>query len=414
MTPDAAAAVAVAEPETDAADWAAWRGPNGDGTAPDQTIPLAWDDPKNIVWKVKVPGRGHASPTVVENLVVLATADEEAEVQSVVAFNREHGEQVWKTDLHTGGFERRMHDKNTQATSTVAYDGEKLFAAFLNDKKISVTALDLNGNVLWQKDVGGFTAKFGYSASPTIYKGLLIVAADNPGGGWLAALNRETGDVVWLKKRPAVATYASPIVFDVGGKDQLVIAGADQIVSYDPNTGEQIWAVDGTTEACVGTVVRHGELVYASGGYPGKETICIHAGTGEVVWRNDQKSYVPSLLQFDGYLYAVDDGGVATCWNAETGEEQWKQRVGGNFSASPLLVGENIIVIDEAGKATVFKADPETFDRVAEHQLGDEAFATPSVSVNRLYLRVAQREDDMRQEYLYCIGSPEIAVSQTE
>ena len=243
---------------------------------------------------------------------------------------------------------------------------------------------------------------------------MLIVAADNPGGGWLAALNRDTGETVWLKKRPAIATYASPIVFDVGGRDQLIIAGCDQVVSYDPNTGEQIWSVDGTTEACVGTVVRYGDLVYATGGYPGQETICIDAGTGKVVWRNDKKSYVPSLLQYDGYLYVVDDSGIAICWNAETGEEQWKQRIGGNFSASPILVGKNIIAIDESGKATVFKADPQGFERVAEQQLGDEAFATPSVSANRLYLRVAQRDGDMRQEVLYCIGRPDAEVIQAE
>lgn len=411
-SPDAVSKVAAAEPTVDEHEWTSWRGPNGDGTAPDQSVPTEWND-QTIAWKVPIPGRGHASPTIAGDLIVLETADEQQQVQSVLAFDLASGEQVWKADLHQGNFETAMHDKNTQATSTVAFDGERLYATFLNDKKIWVTALDLKGNVIWQKNVGGFTAKFGYSASPTIYKGLLIVAADNFGGGWLAGLNRETGDTVWLKKRPAKATYASPIVFNVGGKDQLVIAGCDQVVSYDPNTGEQNWAVDGTTEACVGTVVRHNNLVYASGGYPGKETICIDAASGDVVWRNADKSYVPSLLQYDGYLYSVDDGGVATCWNAETGDEQWKQRIGGNFSASPTLVGENIIAIDESGKATIFKANPQEFERVAEHEIADEAFATPTVSDNRLYLRVAEHDGE-RQEYLYCIGGSDVAVSQVE
>ncbi|MFN0195786.1 MAG: PQQ-binding-like beta-propeller repeat protein [Planctomycetaceae bacterium] len=402
----------VAAPAVKASDWAGWRGPHGDGTAPDQSIPLAWDDPKNIVWKVAVPGRGHADPTVVENMVVLATADEQAQVQSVVALNRQDGSQLWKVDLHQGNLEAQVHNKNTQATSTIAYDGERLFATFLNDKKIWITALNLKGEKLWSTNVGGFTSKFGYSASPTIYKSLVIIAADNHGGGYLAALNRETGDVVWLKERPAKATYASPIVFQIGGKDQLVIAGCDQIVSFDPNTGEQFWAVDGTTEACVGTVVRHGELVYASGGYPGSETVCIDA-SGKVVWRNTEKSYVPSLLQYNGYLYVVEDGGVATCLDAKTGDKKWQQRIGGNFSASPILVGSNLIAIDEAGKATVFEANPEKFVRVAEHQMGDEAFATPVACGNRLYLRVAQQVEGVRQEYLYCIGAPEVAANES-
>src|SRR5690606_34279590 len=114
---------------------------------------------------------------------------------------------------------------------------------------------------------------------------------------------------------------------------------------YDPTSGEQLWSVTGTTKATVGTMVFDGDVVFASGGYPGKETLGIRAdGSEQVVWRNNQKSYVPSLLVYDGYVYQISDDGRAFCWKADTGEEQWRARLGGNYSASPILAGETIYV----------------------------------------------------------------------
>ena len=130
----------------------------------------------------------------------------------------------------------------------------------------------------------------------------MIVAADHSDGGFLAAVHRETGDVVWKKARPAESTYASPIVAHVAGKDQILIAGADQVASYDPATGEQFWSCEGVTSSCVGTVVWDDGNVFASGGYPGEETICIDASNGKPVWRNKQKVYISSLLAYDEFL----------------------------------------------------------------------------------------------------------------
>ena len=197
-------------------DWPMWRGPNRNGIAADgQQPPVSWSATKNILWKTTVPGRGHASPTVVGNRVVLATAFERRQVQSVICFNRRTGVQLWKSDISKGGFPRGIHSKNTHATCTVASDRDRLFAVFCHHGHIQASALSLNGKILWQQVVGPFAPQrhsHGYAPSPTIYKSLVIIAAEYGRGGYLAGLDCRTGKVVWKQSRPAMLSHSSPIV----------------------------------------------------------------------------------------------------------------------------------------------------------------------------------------------------------
>ncbi|HSG71137.1 MAG TPA: PQQ-binding-like beta-propeller repeat protein [Planctomycetaceae bacterium] len=387
-------------------DWPWWRGPARNGIAPAQNVPTEWDESTNVIWKTDLPGRGHSSPTIVGNQIFLATALEDKQVQSVVSFNRETGDRLWQTDLHTGNFpaSNQMHKKSSHASCTLASDGRRVFVAFLNAGKIHATALDFDGNKLWQTELGGFSPKFGYAPSPVVHEGLVIFAADNEGGGYLAGLNRENGEIVWRTKRPAVSTYASPVVADVGGRSQLLICGGNTIKGYDPLRGEELWSVDGTAEGTVGTMVWDNDLVVASGGYPQKETVCVNAATGDVVWRSRDHLYVPSLLAHAGYVYGVNDDGIAICWNIADGKQRWKSRLGGSFSSSPVLAGENIFINDENGTTSVFKANPEKFELVSKNQLGNQFFASPAIVGNRIYLRGAFGDGSSRQEVLYCIG----------
>lgn len=153
-------------------------------------------------------------------------------------------------------------------------------------------------------------------------------------------------------------------------------------------------------------MVWDGDLVFASGGYPKAETVCLKAGSGQLVWRNDQKCYEQSMLAFDGYLYAVTDRGIAYCWRANDGTEMWTSRLaGGPVSASPILANGNIYLANEAGTVYVFKAQPTRFELVSRNQLGDEAFASPTICDSRIYMRTASSAGGKRQETLYCIGT---------
>jgi hypothetical protein len=127
-------------------------------------------------------------------------------------------------------------------------------------------------------------------------------------------------------------------------------------------------------------------------------------GSGKIAWETQDRVYVPSLLIHDGHLFGVLDAGVAACWSSETGKELWKSRLGGTFSASPVLVGDRIYATNESGETFVFQANPEKFTSIATHKLGDEVFATPAICGGRIYMRVAQKGGGRRQEFLYCLG----------
>lgn len=387
-------------------DWPWWRGPHRNGTAvADQRPPLKWSETENVIWKASIPGRGHSSPTVVGDRVFLTTSQAEPQSQSVLCYDRNSGELRWQTEVHQGGFAEKMNAKSSMASSTVACDGQRVFVNFLNHGAVYTTALSLDGERLWQTKITDYIVHQGYGSSPAIYQSLVIVSADNKGGGAVAALDRATGEVVWRRERPHSPNYPSPIVLHAAGRDQVILTGCDLITSYDPLTGETLWEIAGATTECVTSTVTDAGLVFSSGGYPRSHMAAIRAdGSGEVVWENKSRLYVPSLVVRDGHLFGVLDAGIATCWKSDTGEELWRGRLGGTFTASPVLVGEHIYATNEEGQTFIFKASTEKFELVAENRLGDLVYPTPTICGDRIYMRVATRIDDRWEESLYCLG----------
>lgn len=397
--------LAAYEPGDD--DWPGWRGPKRNGVTTSSPPPASWSETENVFWKAPVPGRGHASPVVVEDVVLLSTAEESEERQLLVAFDRASGEELWRTVMHEGGFPdaRDVHHKATDANGTVACDGERAYIAHLNADKIIASAVDLQGEVVWQTELGAFNSKFGYAPSPVLHGPYVIFAADNWGGGYLAAVHRVTGEIAWRKKRSMTSTYSSPVVARVAGRDQLLISGDDQIASYDPSTGEPLWSCRGASEATCGTLVWNDEAVFASGGHPGQQTLAVRAdGSGQILWSNRVKVYEPSLLVVGDELYGTSDKGIVYCWDSQTGDERWKRRVGGSFSASPVFCEGLIYAQKASGEMILFRATPESYQEVASNRLGDESLASPALCGGRLYLRVASWDGDNRREHLYCLG----------
>ncbi len=391
-------------------DWPCWRGPAQNGVAQGPPAVTQWSEKQNVVWATEIPGRGHSSPIVVGKQIFLTTSDEKLRTQSVVCLHRKTGNHAWITKVHDGGLDPSSHQKNTQATPTMVCDTERVFALFMFDSRVQLTALDLLGNVLWKTVVGNYVSKFGYSASPLLHGPLVIVAVDHGGGGYLAGVNRYTGEIYWRTPRPPVDSYCTPAIYLVAGKETLFIAGNNEFEAYDPLTGKKLWGIKGTTEACVGSPVQSEDIILASGGYPGRETLAVKImpdGKPKVLWRNTMKSYVPSLLAHAGTLYQVTDGGVGSCWDIDTGRKNWETRLGGDFSSSPVLSGDHVYVSNEKGTTQVFKASPKKFELVARNQLGNEQMASPAICGGRIFIRAATTIEDQRQEYLYCIGTPD-------
>ncbi|MEL6109930.1 MAG: PQQ-binding-like beta-propeller repeat protein [Planctomycetota bacterium] len=398
--------VAIVSRDTSAlADqWPQWRGPNGDGIAVGQSPPTIWNADE-VTWRADVPGRGHGSPIVVGDRVVLATAEDEAEKQSVLAFDVETGEQLWKTVVHEGSFPRRneIHQKATNANSTLVSDGQLLITTFFNNERIYATALDLAGNQVWQTEIGAFGSKFGYAPSPALYESFVIVAADNFGGGYLAALDLQTGDVAWRVARGDASSYSSPRVATVAGMDQVFISGGGRLASYDPASGKLLWETECIWESTCGTAVTTNERVFASGGYPDKETVCLD-GQGNRVWANKTKVYEPSLIVDQSLVFGITDSGIAFCWDAEDGTKRWSKRLGGNFSSSPVIAGGNVYVADLKGSCHVFAISGDGYQSVAENPLGDDCYASPAIHNNSLYFRVGVGRGDDRREQLIRVG----------
>ena len=390
-----------------ATDWPWWRGTMRNGTADgNQEVPTKFGESENVRWKAEVPGRGYGSPTVVGERVFLATADESTGSQALNCYDRSSGKQIWRTVVHASGGMMK-NSKSTLASSTPACDGQRLFINFPNSDSLVTSALDLDGKVLWQTKISDYVVHQGYGASPAIYQDLVIVSADNKGGGAIAGLKRTSGEIVWRRDRPRLPNYPSPIILNVAGKDQVIMVGCNQVVSYDPLTGQTYWETAGATEECVTSTVTDGKLIYTSGGYPTNHMSAIAAdGSAKKVWENSERLYVPSLVIRDGYLYGVLDAGIAMCWKADSGKEMWKARLGGTFTSSPVLVGDKIFISNEAGEFFVYQATPEEFAQVSKNQLGDLVMATPSICGGEIFHRVTHvSENGSQSEFLYCIGA---------
>lgn len=381
-------------------DWPWWRGPSMNGISLDANPPTVWSATQNIVWKSPVPGRGHSSPAVVGDRVFVATADEQKKSQLLLCFHRRTGQQLWKTVIHEKGLQH-AHEKNTQASPTPACDGEQVYITFLNKQGIWLTATDLEGRIVWQQEAGPFDTLHGYAASPALYKSLVIVSGDSLEKSFLTALDRKTGKLAWRVQRPSFNSFSSPIVARVAGHDQVLLSGGAIIAGYDPATGNLLWHCDGAARSTSGTVAFDSDHVYASGAFPEPTTMRIRAdGSGDVtrthlLWNTDDHFYVPSMVVQAGLVYAVTDNGVAFCLDANSGKPLYKHRLGGDFSASPIIAGKYVFACNEEGRTFVYQAGPK-FELVSENELGEGILATPAICGGHIFFRGAR--------HLFCIG----------
>jgi outer membrane protein assembly factor BamB len=404
-----APAQAVRAEAAAADDWPGWRGPGGVGSRAEPLAGPHWSAWHGVLWKVAIPGRGHASPVVVGNRVLVSTADESSEERSLLCYDRQTGALSWKVVLQAGAFMGK-HAKNSHASPTPACDGRRVYVPYLAADALWLSAVDLDGRIAWQRDVGPFVPEHGYASSPVLYGNLVIVAADNLGSGqdqpaedasYLAGVDRQTGKVVWRVSRPAVASYATPVVARLAGRDQLLLGGPGLLTAYDPATGRELWSCRWSAARAASSVTCGGDCVYASVTWRQPEIVCVRAdGTGDVteshlVWRQRRGAAdVPSPLYHDGRLYLVNEQGMATCLDATTGKVVWQERLGAAFTASPVRAGEAILATDEEGTTHVFKA-AAPFQRLATNPLNDPVLASPALSGDRLFLRGRQ--------FLWCL-----------
>lgn len=387
-------------------NWPRFRGPNGTGVSADKDVPVEFSDTKNVLWKTPLPGAGHSSPVVWGDRVFLESAPADGKARQLVCLSASKGNVLWSKSV--SGDKAKTHAKSSLASSTPSTDGERVYASFWDGSNVFVYAYDFAGKELWKRDLGAFKSQHGAGGSPVVYEGRVFFNFDQDGAAAIVALDAKNGQVIWKKDRPAFRTcYSTPFVRETaGGGAELIVGSTAGITSYKPDTGAENWKWSWDFQGImpqrtVGSPIAGNGLIFQTSGDGSGSRYMVALEPGEkarIVWENKKSfPYVPTMLERGDHLYFVNDGGVAACHEAKTGTEVWKERLGGGFSASPVLIDGKVYAPSEDGYVHVFAAEPQ-YKLLAKNKFGEgERFvASPAVAGGRLYLR--------GKDALYCVG----------
>ena len=396
-------------------NWPQFRGSTGQGHSLETGLPLKWSASENIAWRTALPGEGWSSPIVWGDRVFVTTATDGGESCRVIALNRKSGTVLWNKEVFKQ-VPRRKEARNSYATSTPATDGERVYACFGDG---SFAALDFAGEVVWTNRSFPFYGQHGLATALVLHDGLLIMARDGSSDGedkklgwqtpWdqasILALDTNSGIERWKAKRGlSRISHGTPVIWTSSGVTQVVSEAGDVVQGFDAKTGARLWSSEVIGEGKVPSVVIGEGLVFTAGGWGGKDSIKAFklGGRDELKETNlawEQKKgmpRVPSMIYVKPHLFAIADGGVAACLKADTGEIVWQERVGGNFSASPVAADGRIYFVGDTGETTVIEAGSE-FKVLAKNPLGEKVQASPAISQGGIFIRT--------EKNLACISS---------
>lgn len=378
-------------------DWPQFRGPNSDGHAAGPPTVLVWSDTTNVAWKKSIAGLGWSSPVVVGGKVFLTTAVPQGEGLSLraMALDEHSGDVVWNREIRAVDKVPGIHTKNSHASPTpiVAEDAVYVHFGTLGTAKLAAS----EGTILWTCTELIYPPVHGSGGSPVLHEGKLAVVCDGSKDPFVAALDSQTGRIVWKTPRALPArishSFVTPTVTVVDGKPQVLAPGPEHMAAYDLETGAEIWRVKAPGWSVVPQpAIGHGLVIY-NHDYDHPELIAVKLGgrgditESHIVWRSKRGApSTPSPLLVGDELYFVSDQGIASCIDAKTGERHWMERLPGNYSASPVLANGRVLFLNETGLATWVKLGTE-FEKLGENEVPGRTFATPAFSNGAMYLR---------------------------
>ncbi len=398
-------------PPCAAQNWPQFRGAGAQGHTNATNLPIQWDTKNHVVWKTEILGSGWSSPVIVEGRIYLTSAveiespapegDEQEAVTrhprslQVLCLDYETGKPVWNTEVGTIPADASIHSKNSHASPTPLVSGNRIYVHFGNR---GTAALDLDGKVLWERKID-YNPVHGSGGSPVLFEDLLILNCDGGSNPFVIALKASNGDEQWRTARPEFPSqtfsFSTPLLIQVNGQPQCVSAGSHVVCSYNPRTGEQLWSVHYPNKWSIvpKPVFAQGKVLVCTGYEGPAELLAINPeGRGDVteshiLWRADQfVPHNPSPLVVDDAVFLISDKGIASCRDLETGELHWKERVGGNFSASPIVGEGKIFFMSEEGLCTVIDAAKE-YNVLAENDLEERTFASIAPQNHGLIIR---------------------------
>lgn len=350
-------------PQAMSADnWPGWRGPQRNGHASDERLPIKWSD-ANVVWSTDLEGVGQSSPVVWGKKVFLTAALNQGRQRVVMALNRGDGQLIWKRTVWEGNPEP-SHNMNGWASATCETDGEVVVAFF---GKGGLHGFHPDGELLWSRDLGVFESPWGTAACPLIVDNLVIQNCDADTKAYLIAVDKLTGETVWRVERPNFRGWSSPVLIEHEGHREVVLNGHTGVMAYDPATGKTLWQVDCPKGRGTPTVTPHEGLVYVVNGLGGGGAYAIRpGGNGNVtdthrIWFKERRTRdLPSPIIVGNTMLVMSlRGSILSAYDIRSGEELWKARIGGQISSSPIAYGGYAFFITEAGETVVIDPTAE-------------------------------------------------------
>jgi outer membrane protein assembly factor BamB len=390
-------------------NWGHWRGPTGNGVAPNANPPTQWSETENIKWKTAVPGRGSGSPVIWDQKVFVVTAVPTSQSKysfKLLCFDRQTGKQVWERTATEAAPHQGTHETNGYASASPCTDGKHVYAHFGSRGLYCYT---MDGKLVWQRDFGKMETRnsFGEGSSPTLVGKRLLVPWDHEGESKLFALDKETGEILWQVKRDEPTCWATPLVVEHKSKQQVVLNGQNFARSYDLETGAELWRCGGQTERPCASPVAENGLVFVGSGHRGSFFGAFHLdGTGDikgsknVAWTisRDTPDVASPILSNGRIYFYKGKSGQLSCVDSKTGNPFYMaSRVPeiNSTYASPVAAGGYVYLTDRNGTVVVIK-DSSELQIVAKNKMGETVDATPAPVDGELFIR--------GEEHLFCIA----------
>ncbi|MGB7343860.1 MAG: PQQ-binding-like beta-propeller repeat protein [Pirellulaceae bacterium] len=403
----------AADAMADDGSWSRFHGVDGLGFVADGQIPDQWSDAE-YAWRYKFDSRDVGSPIIFgEKVFVLASNPSEKQI-SLQVIDLGNGNRLWSKTFQQNDY--HVHLRNTFSSSTPAADSTNVFACWSDNEHTYLKCFDHDGNEVWSRDFGTWQSQHGFGTSPRIVGDMVLLFNSQqteqlkPGqvGGKsrMIAVERLTGKTIW--EQPLNTTkscYGVPAVYQAPDHRTHIIEAntGNGLFGLDAKTGEKLWELPVFKMRCCSTPLIIGDVAIGSSGSGGggNHLVAVRIPKSaddqpKELYRIERNApYVPTPAVKDGHLYMVDDKGIASCVDANTGETKWFKRIGGNFGASPVIIGDKLLLISLDGQVTILKANTE-YEKISQFDLGGPVGATPAFANGRLLLRVDQE--------LRCLG----------
>ena len=378
--------------------WPRWRGTDGAGQGGSAKFPHTWTD-KDWAWSVDLPGVGHASPVVWNDSIVVASADPLTGTRIVTCHSTLDGSVKWRSEMP--GNVERVHAQNSLASSSAAVDQSGIYWTWATRDGLNVEAFSHDGKRLWHADLGPYESEHGFGSSLALFRDLLIVPIEQDGPSSVVALDTSTGDLRWkLPRSTARTAYSTPLIMESDKPVAILASMAHGITGIDPQRGTILWQRACFPKRTVSSPVLVGNSVACTCGEGGGDNLLIALRLPTdasldgspvepaISFELDRSiaPYVPTPVCSGNRLYLWGDRGVVTCVHAISGEVVWRGRVGGTFSASPIVVGGTVLNVSADGDIVVI-ADDDEFRLLGTTSLGEPSRSTPAVARGKMFFR---------------------------